>query len=1745
MAFFISSFEDRQGMQFRPGQVAGFDHQGLGILFKRQGTWEQRCLLFEAFGFPINSRFACFLMDFLVCCSGALCTFGFGVLHCLIVVWLRRARTCAPKCESKDIRYFAKSGIRFRPAKHFRWLFVFLVCSSFRIGEAKVPGPEAATWQIGICNPAGLPNKTHMISNSMVDLWLISETHLSRPGYLRFRSQLSEHESAYRWCVPGKHVVPRSTTSDHGSWSGVAALSKHPTRKLPVEWSPCAFDTSRLLAVTTYCHGLWLSGLVVYGVPAGPTHPQARLNTEAMLQEAVGHLAQMTGPRFLAGDFNHDLDALPPIEQLRALHFVEVQDLHFQRTGVAPQPTSRRKARRDFLFISAELVPFFRKVVINHDHWIDHATVVADFEGGSQELTRYPWPKPRQIPWKQVRQCTTPELPLPSFLDTPDCTIAYAQFWQSVEDHATLCAASNHFQLPPSCKGRGQRLKPKVVKGQDAPLKPSRAGEILPKFLGLSFLHKHRFRQLRRLQSYQRIARVKSPSSDHLEHRRQLWKAICQSPGFAPNFVEWWLTRPKIVHGDAVVGFLPADSHVAALIFEDLEVNVRDLEDRLKKTQPCSKGSLGPPIAKLYKAVRKDAPMQVDVLFQQKISNIIEVQPEDVSIIVDPPQPWDERNNVVIQGKSFQPIVATPDQIWLETLDGIQPGQAIVQTTGVGKLEIVFQQFLAYWSKFWCTHSDVPLSQWEDVLAFARHRLPNHSAPPLTFTPSLVRAAVRAKKNTAAVGLDGVSKLDLVHLTTNQMQGVVQIFQRAGTGQWPAQVLEGVVKSLAKKEIPMDVPDFRPIIVFPILYRIWSSIASKYWLHHLDSILATTLCGNRNGYQAATLWRQVMESIEASQTDQIDLCGLVIDLTKAYNTLPRLPALAIALHCGVDQQTLQAWSSALSGMKRRFWVNGSVSGGTYSNRGFPEGCGMSCLAMLLLTQLWHTWTEAGNRLAQPLSFVDNWEILCSDASQIAAALDTTLALAEKLDIQVDKKKTFAWATTASSRTELRQRGFVVTNDCRDLGSHIVFSKQIRNSTAIRRFDDLQPFWSRLKAVRGTFQQKARVVRTAGWPRALHAVSGSLIGRKHFHRLRTQAAFSLDMQKPGSNAFVLCLLENLDPHFQAIVQTLREWRNLGNVAHQRVMLAGEINGQSACGPCTLTKILVQRLHCIGWSLADETNLTDHRGFSLAIRTNWSNLLSRLEDGWKCVVAAQVCHRPTFREFQVVDVNNTRRILHNLEPYDQGILRNLLVGATQTNQHTCFWTDSGTTSCAACGAPDSLWHRFWECDTTQQFRDLLPDEVQEVVPRLPAVLTWHGWEITSPYQEAWNRALENIPRGVHVPPRPGDANTIDLFTDGSCLWPAVAEYRVAAWSITYAPPLSIDPHSCSSEIVCVGHLSGALQSAFRAELFALLAALECVEKWGCGARIWIDCQGVIDKFHLYVHGKKRISLSSSNADLWLEVWNLMQHIKSDISLIKVDSHETWNQETTTVLQWARIHNSCADRAARICNNERQSQFWELWRQHSKHVNSLAWIASNIRAHQLTVCRFWTETYVQNVVSQHHPVVPRKGRIFAMIWENVTPVFEPPALLIKQFGSNFANKLVRWWEGILDGECPTVWTSFAQLYLLFQQDLHHPGMVKHSGSWVDPELNRLVMPCQLSFRKRCKFFRLSVQQFWKHCKFSVGVAVTRPHSNHLCCHVGCASIPIKQERVQRLETWLGQQLAQPIRGQGADMDRLPLAW
>ena len=82
-------------------------------------------------------------------------------------------------------------------------------------------------------------------------------------------------------------------------------------------------------------------------------------------------------------------------------------------------------------------------------------------------------------------------------------------------------------------------------------------------------------------------------------------------------------------------------------------------------------------------------------------------------------------------------------------------------------------------------------------------------------------------------------------------------------------------------------------------------------------------------------------------------------------------------------------------------------------------------------------------------------------------------------------------------------------------------------------------------------------------------------------------------------------------------------------------------------------------------------------------------------------------------------------------------------------------------------------------------------------------------------------------------------------------------------------------------------------------------------------------------------------------------------------------------------------------------------------------------------------------------------------------------------------------------------------------------------------------------IAFDAGYKWFRLALQQFWKDVSVVVGRATTRPVSAQLQCHVGCASLPAKQDRLDRVDRWIRDHRLGSITGLGAKLDQLKPAW
>ena len=100
----------------------------------------------------------------------------------------------------------------------------------------------------------------------------------------------------------------------------------------------------------------------------------------------------------------------------------------------------------------------------------------------------------------------------------------------------------------------------------------------------------------------------------------------------------------------------------------------------------------------------------------------------------------------------------------------------------------------------------------------------------------------------------------------------------------------------------------------------------------------------------------------------VALTGLIADLQKAFNHIPRVVVFEAAALLGLPFPLLTAWAGALVKVGRRFQIGSNLTRNVFSSTGMPEGDGLSCLGMLIVDILFHEWHVCFFPLCQPVSY---------------------------------------------------------------------------------------------------------------------------------------------------------------------------------------------------------------------------------------------------------------------------------------------------------------------------------------------------------------------------------------------------------------------------------------------------------------------------------------------------------------------------------------------------------------------------------------------------------------------------------------------------------------------------------------------------------------------------------------------------------------------------------------------------------
>ena len=187
--------------------------------------------------------------------------------------------------------------------------------------------------------------------------------------------------------------------------------------------------------------------------------------------------------------------------------------------------------------------------------------------------------------------------------------------------------------------------------------------------------------------------------------------------------------------------------------------------------------------------------------------------------------------------------------------------------------------------------------------------------------------------------------------------------------------------------------------------------------------------------------------------------------------------------------------------------------------------------------------------------------------------------------------------------------------------------------------------------------------------------------------------------------------------------------------------------------------------------------------------------------------------------------------------------MLNGAHFTNEAAQHWQTPGDDVCQFCPCSDSRYHRFWQYEVFEHHRRHLDPAVWAQIPHLPEYLTCYGWGLRpASWMEYYRKLLEvaETPADLSLL-RPTADGWIDLFTDGSCHFPT-QPWRLASWAVTQACSCDLADES-ASVVLAASSLAGVMQSAFRAEVRAVLKAIRIAHKTAKPVRIWSDCNGVV--------------------------------------------------------------------------------------------------------------------------------------------------------------------------------------------------------------------------------------------------------------------------------------------------------------
>ena len=1444
-----------------------------------------------------------------------------------------------------------KSTCGFLSFWNFPRLVLLCLFSHFcRIGEAAVPGPnqpshssfmDSVPWNlstgvdfcIGTCNPSGISNKHHIFREFPIGWWHVAETQASKYQQCKFQKMLSsvsyQQERNVRSCL-GAPAPYRPGSTVCGAWTGVLNFGDCAIRHVPCVWPSGEFDSGRALISVGFVGGLEIAAATVYCPPKGPTFPKATELCEKLLQPITEQIVfGRQGCRVILGDFNNACGSLSAMREWQAQGWVELQQLFQSRYSVPPIATCKGATCPDQIWLSPEIVPY----VVNSAVWDifpDHCVVIAGLRLPKLQAFSQQWPLPGRIPWDAVdfdlwesdaaHSFFAPDFPTAPSVD--DMSEAFRAWGDQFEQKAASCLSKPVAKADRSFQGRGKLTAPVTRRNNHLVVKSSRQGEYTQVCGFLNRAVSRWFKQLRRFQSYHHAIASPNAASTYAS-RLQLWISIRKASGFQNGFVKWWFHRPFKMQGSPEsFPQLPPSLETAQRVLEDFHMNYQRFEhwQNQKRLASC-KAKAETNARSIYATCRKPSKPSLDTI-EDVVEQPISLVDAQAGIVAVPHQfPTSHIRHWTLQG---QPAWVLPDghnyRVGSDLL--LCEGQTLACHVVVHDEKEIHQRLAKLWSPRWNKLSDIPPDRWAPIVDFARRTLTpiEISLPPVNV--QMWRKAISHFKSSAATGPCGWTRSDMINMTDGQITSLLELFRSIENGNpWPKQLCVGLIHCLHKKNDSYRVDAFRPITLCSIWYRAYAGIRAGQILSQLNSHAEYMQCGYVRHKQSADIWHFIGVCLEVAIQQHSPVHGVVADLVKAFNTLPRGPTFEFLRILGTPEWFLDMWQRHLASFARHFVVNRIVSSEVASVTGYPEGCPLSCIAMTVIDKVWHCWQLQDCPRCLPLSYVDNLELVCDRIPDLITSVTSLRSFCLAMDLQLDEQSFYAWSSCATTRHELKLLGFRISLGARDLGGQVIYCNQLRNKVLTDRIESVLEYFKLLRKSGQSVAVRKVNLKQVLWPRALHGSEAVVLGDAHIAKLQSGAMKALGWDRAGASPVSrLELLHTLDvdPRWHQFWLTIklfiRQCRASPVVADWWKIFCTSYDGSKGSGPFHKLWLL---LSDVGLQLDDQFRLWfSENGFISLLWFPIGWLEKMLLYFFHSSASARLANRAGFHDLDGFDFSLTTWVDAAKSPVEREQLNLLRDGSFVTNDMKAKFDKRISKHCLCCGVIDTLAHRYRTCPKYQNIRDK-HCRLMQVWDSLPTSFQLHGLVPQNPWQTLLWEAFLALPDTVTDFAFNVEGDTVHCFTDGTCSSPTDPTLALAAWAVVVPFRGTL---SC-------GVLKGVAQTILRSETTAVLSALEWGKSFTGSLHLWTDNQTVVDQVRAIQQGLV-FGEDVEHPDLWMRISSLLQTTVAKVFIHKVASHDDEANCQSPLEDFCRLWNGRADEQAAISNLARPSSFQRIW-------------------------------------------------------------------------------------------------------------------------------------------------------------------------------------------------------------------------